>query len=169
MLSSTSLREALLACPPFPPWKLPSFTVESTLSSPCFHSDPPLSRQGATLAHLDSFSLMIWCSGQTALFLFLLAKTALAYLPTALSVGPRPLFPFQQAQYARVSLLKPAPFFKLFAGLGSIIKSATSLLFLYDSRSVLITLFSPPFFLLPQTLLQIWQELFSLFCSIRLQ
>ena len=30
--------------------------------------------------------LTIWCSGQTALFLSLLAKTALAYLPTALSV-----------------------------------------------------------------------------------
>ena len=27
MLSSTSSREALLACPPFPRWNLPSFTV----------------------------------------------------------------------------------------------------------------------------------------------
>ena len=35
-----------------------------------------------------------------ALFLFLLAKVALAYLSTALSVALRPLFPFQQAQYA---------------------------------------------------------------------
>ena len=47
MLPSTSSREALLACPPFPPWNLPSFTMESTLSSPCSRSDPPLSRQGA--------------------------------------------------------------------------------------------------------------------------
>ena len=31
MLPSTCSREALLACPPFPPWNLPSFTVESTL------------------------------------------------------------------------------------------------------------------------------------------
>ena len=54
MLPSTCSREALLACPPFPPWNLPSFTVESTLSSPCSHSDPPLSCQGAALAHLDS-------------------------------------------------------------------------------------------------------------------
>ena len=36
MLPSTFSREALLACPPFPPWNLPSFTVESI---PC--SDPP--------------------------------------------------------------------------------------------------------------------------------
>ena len=43
---------------------------------------------------------MIWCSGQTALFLFLLAKAAPAFLPTALSVALRPLFPFRQAQYA---------------------------------------------------------------------
>ena len=44
--------------------------------------------------------LTIWYFGQTALFLFLLTKTALAYLPTALSVSLRPLFPIQQAQYA---------------------------------------------------------------------
>ena len=44
------------------------------------------------------------------------------------------------------------------------------LLLLSDSRSVLTTLFSPPSFLLSQTLWQIWQELSSLsFCSIRLQ
>ena len=54
-------------------------------------------------------SLTIWCSGQTALFLFFLAKAALAYLPTALSVALRPLFSFQQAQYAQVFPLKPAP------------------------------------------------------------
>ena len=96
MLPSTCSREALLACPP---WNLPSFTVESTLPTPCSRSDAPLSRQGAALAHLDSLPLMIWYSGQTALFLFLLAKAAPAYLPTALSVALRPLFPFRQAQY----------------------------------------------------------------------
>ena len=35
MLPFTSLREVLLACPPFPPWNLPSFTMESILTSPC--------------------------------------------------------------------------------------------------------------------------------------
>ena len=46
----------------------------------------------------------------------------------------------------------------------------SSLLLLSDSRSVLATLSSPPFFLLPQSLSQIWQELPSLsICSIRLQ
>ena len=49
MLPSTSTREALLACSPFPPWNLSSFTMESTLSYSCSCSDPPLS-----LAHLDS-------------------------------------------------------------------------------------------------------------------
>ena len=41
----------------------------------------------------------------------------------------RPLFPFQQAQYAQVFPLKPAPFCTLFAGLSSNSKSAISLLF----------------------------------------
>ena len=165
---STSPREALLACHPSSPWNLRSFTVKSTLSSSCSDSDPPLSRQGAALAHLDS--LMIWYSGLTALLLLVLARAALAYLPTAFSVALRPLFSFRQAQYVQVFPLKPAPFCTLFAGLDSTNKSATFLLFLSDSRSILTTLSSPPSFLLSQTLWQIWQELSSLSsCSIRLQ
>ena len=141
MLPSTCSREALLACPPFPPWNLPSFTVKPTLSTPCSHSNPPHSRQGAALAHLHSLPLMIWCFGQTALFLFLLVRAAPAFLPTALSVALRPLFPFRQAQYVQVIPLKPAPFCTLFAGLGSTNKSAISLLFSYYLTLVLS---SPP-------------------------
>ena len=84
-------------------------------------------------------SLMIWYSGQTALFL--LARAAPAYLPIALSVVLRPLFPFRQAQYAPVFPLKPAPFCTLFAGLGSTNKSANFLLFSYYLTLVLS---SPP-------------------------
>ena len=66
MLLSTSLRQALLTCPPFPSWNLPSFTVESTLSSPCSRSALPLSRQGAAFAPLDSLpprDLLPWTDG----------------------------------------------------------------------------------------------------------
>ena len=66
MLPSTSPREALLAYPPSPPWNLPSFTVKSTLSSPCSRSDPPLSHQGAAFPHLDSLpshDLVLWTDG----------------------------------------------------------------------------------------------------------
>ena len=105
-LPSTPPSEALLAFPPLPPWNLHSFTVESIpLHAPALI---PLSRQDAAPAHLT-----IWYSEQAALFLFLLTKAALAYLPTAFSVALRPLFPSQQAQYAQVFLLKPAPFCKL--------------------------------------------------------
>ena len=97
--------------------------------------------RGAALAHLDSLSPMIWYSGQTALFLFLLARAALAFLPTALSVALRPLFLFRQAQYAQVFPLKPAPFCMLFAGLGNTNKSAIFLLFSYYLTLVLS---SPP-------------------------
>ena len=156
------LLEKLFLLAPFLPWNLPSFTVESTLSS-CSRYDPPLS-------HLDSLSpLMIWYYGQTALFLLLLAKAAPAYLPSALSVAPRPLFFFKHAQFVQVLPLKPAPFCTLVAGLGSTNKSATSLFLLSDSRSVFATLSSPLSFLLPQSLWQIWQELSCLSCAIRLQ
>ena len=66
MLPSTCSREALLACPLFPPWNLPSFTVDFTLPSPCSRSDPPLSRQDAALAQLDSLphqDLVLWTDG----------------------------------------------------------------------------------------------------------
>ena len=143
-----------------------AFTVESTLYSPCSRSDLPLSCQGAALAHLDSLSprnLILWTDGSVP---FPFGKGGFGYLPTALSVALRPLFSFQQAQYVQVFLLKPALFCKVFAGLGSTNKSATSPL-LSDSRSVPVTLSSSPSFFLPQTL---WQELsFVSSCSIRLQ
>ena len=105
------------------------------------------------------------------LFLFLLPRPAPAYLPTALSVTLRPLFSFQQAQYAQVFPLKPAPFCTLFAGLGNTNKSAISLLFSSNLTLALSSspLSSPPSFLLPKTLWQIWQELSSLFFPTRLQ
>ena len=96
--------------------------------------------------------LTTWYSGQMALFL--LARAAPAFLPTAFSVALRPLFPFKQAQYVQVFLLKPAPFCKPFTGLGSTDKSAIFLLF---SSYLTLVLFSPPSFLLPQTLRQIWE------------
>ena len=141
MLPSTCSREALLAYPRFSPWNLPSFTVEFTLSNLCSRSDPPSLAKMRLSSTLTLSLLTIWCFVQTALFLFLLARAASAYLPAALSVALRPLFPFQQAQYAQVILLKPAPFCTLFAGLGSTIKSAISLLFFYYLTLVLS---SPP-------------------------
>ena len=126
MLPSTCSRETLLACPPFPSWNLPSFPVESTPSSSCSRSDLPFTRQAKPRY-----------SGQTALFFFFLARAAPACLPTAFSVALRPLFPCQQAQYVQVSLLEPAPFCKLFAGLGSTNKPATSLLFSFYLTLVL--------------------------------
>ena len=142
--------------PPFPPHALALI---------------PLSPANVRLLPTLTLSLfMVWCSGLTVLFLFLLARAAPACLATALSVALRPLFLFRQAQYAQVVPLKPAPLYMLFAGLGSTNKSAISLLLLSNSRSILVTLSSPPSFLLSQTLWQIWQELsFLSSCSIRLQ
>ena len=100
-----------------------------------------------TLSHVT-----ILRSGQMSLFLFLLAKAALASYVTVDFVALRPPILFQQAQFAQVFPLKPTPFCKLFAGLCSNNKSA---IFLSDSCFVCATLSSPPSFLLPQTLLQI--------------
>ena len=104
-----------LWCPPFPFHALaliPLFLAKVRLS--------PI---------LTLFPLMVWYSGQAALFLFILAKTAPVFLPTALCVALRPLFPFRQAQYAQVFSLKPALFCKLFADLGNTNKSAIVLLY----------------------------------------
>ena len=82
----------------------------------------------------------------------LLAKAALASLPTAHFVVLMPPFPCRQTQCVQVFRLMPALFCQLFAGLGNTNKSAASL------RLSL----SPFLSLLPQTLLHIWQELSSL-------
>ena len=114
MLPSTCSREALLACSPFhlgiclpSPWSPPF-----PLHAPALI---PLTLAKVRFSHTLTLSpLMIWYSGQTALFLFLLARAAPAYLSTALSVALRPLFPFRQAQYVQIFPLKPAPFCTLF-------------------------------------------------------
>ena len=162
MLPSIFPREALFACSPSFLWNLPSFTVESTLSSSCSCSDPPLSCQGAAFAHFDSLSphdLVLWSDGSVPSALSkggsgVLAKCSLCGTEATLSLLAGPV--------CSSSSLDPAPFCKLFAGLSSTNKSATSLL-LSDSRSVLTTLSFSPSFLLPQTLWQIWQKLSSLF------
>ena len=94
------------------------------------------------LSPILTLSLLItWYSGQTVLFLFLLARAAPASLPTAHSVALRPLFPFRQAHFVQVFPLKPAPFCTLFAGLGNTIKSAIFLLFF---SCLTLVLSSPP-------------------------
>ena len=165
-LPSTCSREALLACPPFPPWNLPSFTVESTLSSPCSRSDPPLSpRCGSRPPWLSPpqwsgtldrrlCSLSIWKGRlRRSCQLLSLWHWGLSFL------------------FDRPSMFK---FFRW-----SLRHSARSLLVLAAPTSLPLLLSSPPIWLLfcphlpvllSQTLWQIWQELSSLSsCSIRLQ
>ena len=138
--------------------------MESTLSTPCSRSDPPLSCEGAALAHLDSLpphDLVLWTDD---FILYPIGQRGSGVLANCcLSVALRPLFPFRQVPYVQVFPLKPAPFCTLFAGRDSTNKSAISLLLLSDSRSVLATLLSPPSFLFPQTLGKILQELSSPF------
>ena len=172
MLPSTCSREALLVCPPFPAWNLPSFTGQFTLSTPCSRSDPSLSRQGAALAHLDSLfphDLVLWTDGSVP-FPFgkggsgVLANCSLCDTEATLSFSAGPVCSSFSAEACAIlhalcwsrQHQKVCYFF--------------SLLLLSDSRSVLAALTSPPSFVLSQTLWQIWQELSSLsFCSIRLQ
>ena len=172
MLPYICSRETLLACPPCPPWNLPSFTVESTLSSPCSRSDSPHSRQGAALAHLDSlplYDLVLWTDG-SAPFPFgkggsgLLADCSLCGTEATLSFPAGPVCSSFSAEACAIlyALCWSRHHHK--------VCHFSSLLLLSDSRSVFATLSSPPPLLLSQTLWQIWQEPSSLsFCSIRLQ
>ena len=144
--------------------------MEFALSSPCSCSDP-LFCQGAALAHIDSLHPMIWYSGQMALFLFVVARAAPAYLPTALYVALRPLFSFSAGPVCSSFSAEARAILHALCWSRQHHKVCHfSSLLLSDSRSVLATLSSPPFFLLSQTLWQIWQELSSLSsCFIRLQ
>ena len=172
MLPSTCSREALVACPPFPTWNLPWFTIESTLSSPCSRSDPPLSHQGAALAHLDSLpphDLVFWTDGSVPYPYGkdgsgVLAICSLCGTEAALSFSAGPVCSSFSAEACTILHTL------CWSRQQQRVCHFSSLLLLSDSRSVLTALSSPRSFLLYQTLWQIWQELSSLSsCSIRLQ
>ena len=168
----TSFKEALLACPPFPPWNLPSFTIESTLSTPCSRSDLLHSRQVAALAHLDSLlpnDLVLWTDGSVRFHHSkdgsgVLANCSLCGTEATLSFSAGPVCSSFSAETCAILHAL------CWSRQHQQVCHFSSLLLLSDSRSVLATLSSPPSFLLSQTLWQIWQELsFLSSCSIRLQ
>ena len=84
---------------------------------------------------------MIWQSGLTALFPFFFGKGGSGVLVNCSLCGTVATLSFRQAQYVQVFPLKPAPFCKLFAGLGNTNKSAIFLLF---SSYLTLVLSSPP-------------------------
>ena len=88
-----------------------------------------LSCQGEALAHLDSippYDLVLWTNSYVP---FPFDNGGSGVLANCSHSGTEAILFFQQAQYAQVFLLKLAPFCTLFAGLGSINKSAIFLLF----------------------------------------
>ena len=114
MLPSTYLRKVLFACAPSL-YNLPSFTVESTISFPCFHSDPPLSHKGAVLAHLDSIppqDLVIWIDD---FVLFPFGKGGSGILANCLLCGTEAIFYFRQVQIIQVCLCHSATFLLVLA------------------------------------------------------
>ena len=148
-----------------------SFTVESTLPTPCSRSDPPLSRQGAALAHLGSppHNLVLWRDGSVP-FPFgkggsgVLANCSLCGTEATLSFSAGPVCSSFSAEACAILHVL------CWSQQHQQVCHFSSLLLLSDSRSILATLSSPPCFLSSQTLWQIWQELsFLSSCSIRLQ
>ena len=166
MLFSTCSREALLACPLFPSWNLPSFTVGSTLSTPCSRSDPPLPRQGATLIHLDSLpthDLVLWTEGSVP-FPFgkcgfgVLANCSLCDTETTLSFSAGSVCSSFSAEACAI----------LHALCGS--RQHQQVCHFSSLHLVLSSPLGPLLRLLPETLWQMKQELSSLSsCSFRLQ
>ena len=172
MLPSTSSREALVACPPCPPCNLPSFTVDSTLSTPCSLSDSPYSRQGAALAHLDSLpphDLILWTNVSVP---FPFGKGGFGVLVSCSLCGTEATLSFSAGLVCSSFSAKACAILHAYcwSRQHQQVCHFSSLLLLSDSRSVLATVCSPPSFFLSQTLWQIWQELsFFSSCSIRLQ
>ena len=171
MLPSACSREAPLACPPCPPWNLLSFTVESTLPTPCTRSDPPLSRQDAALAHLDSLpphDLVLWTDDSVP---FPFGKGGSGVLANCSLCGTEATLSFSASTVCSSFSAEACAILHAlcWSRQHQQVCHFSSLLLLSDSGSVLTTLSSPPSFLLSQTLWQIWQELSSLSCSIRLQ
>ena len=145
--------------------------MESTLFSSCSRSDLPLSpRYG--FAHLDSlplYDLVLW----TDCFVpFPLGKGDSGVLASCFLCSTEASLSFSAGPVCSSFSAKAC------TNLHALCRSRqhqqvchfSSLLLLSDSRFVLATLFTSTSFLLPKTLRQIWQELYSFSnCSIRLQ
>ena len=146
--------------------------MESTLSSSCSHSDPPLSRQGAALAHFDSLpphDLVLWTDSSVR---FPFGMGGSGVLANCSLRGTEATLSFSAGPVCSSFSSKACTILHAFcwSWQHQQVCHFSSLLLLSDSLSVLTTLLSPPSFLLYQTLWQIWQELSSLSsCSIRLQ
>ena len=107
-----------------------------------------------TLCHLA-----IWLDGSVP---FRFGKGGFGILANCSRCSTEATLSFSPGLVCSSFSLKPAPFFKLSAGLGITNKSATSLLFFFPpTLALLATRFSSPPFLLPLTLWQIWQEVLS--------
>ena len=156
MLLPTFLKGVLFACLSFSLWNLPSFTVELSLSSPRSRSDPLLFCQGAALAHLDSLpfhDLVLWTESKGGSG----ARTNCTLCGTK----------------ATVFFLAGPVCSSFFAEAGVILQALRwsrqhQQVCRYLFSSLTLALSSPPSFLLPQTLCQIWQKL-SFFFSFTIR
>ena len=145
-------------------WWSPPFPLHALALIPLFLAKVRLS---PTLTHSP---LVIWCFGQTALFLLakggsgVLADCSLCGTEATLSFSAGPVCSsFSAEAWAILYAL-------CWSRQHQQVCHFSSLLLLSDSRSVLVTLPSPPSFPSSQTLWQIWQELSSFSsCSIRPQ
>ena len=114
-------------------------------------------------------SLVVWCSGRTALFLFLLAGAVPAFLPAALSVATLsfsvgPVCSSFSAEACAILCTL------CWSGKRHGVCCFSSLLLLSGSHSVLAALSSPPSFFRSRALWRVWRGLSSLSsCSIGLQ
>ena len=154
VLSSTSPREALLACSSSPSWNVPFFTVESTLSSPSSPSDPPLSRQGTALACLYSLplhDLVIWTDRFVP---FPFGKGGSGVLANCSLCGTEATFSFSAVPVCSSFSSEACAFLQALCWSRQHQQAYHFffLLLLSDSRFVLAILSSSPSFLLPQSL-----------------
>ena len=137
------------------------------LSSSCTCTNPSLSRQGVALAHLYPFpphDLILWTYGSVP---SPFGKSGSGVLANCFLCGTEATLCFWAGSVCSSFSAEACAILHAlcWSWQHQQICHFSSLLLL----SMLATLSSPPFFLLSQTLWQIWQELSSLSCSIRLQ
>ena len=140
--------------------------MEFTLSSPCSRSDSSLSRQGATLAYLDSllpYCLVLWTDGSVP---YPFGKGGSGVLANCFLCGTEATLFFSAGPICSSFSAEACAILNAFCWpqQHQQVCHFSSLLLLSHSRSFLATQSSPPSFLLPQFL---WQELSSFSsCSI---
>ena len=159
--SIPSPRETLIMCPPFPPWTATHFTVSPYIPDCTGNSTARLQTASSRLSSLPPSDIQVWTNG------YILSLFGLGGAGVYVTCSKCNASYFLSFSTGPIASSFKAETFVLKQGLDwctshLMICKFQSVLFLTDSQSALLILSSAPYYLLPESLWNVWSLASSL-------